>query len=357
MAHEAGALVLIDGAQAVPHLPVDVAGASAPTSTRSAATRCSARRARARCGRRRELLEAMPPFMAGGEMIREVHLRRSRLQRRSPGSSRRARRTSAPRSASASAADYLDGPRHGRRPRARARARRVRARRAAARGAGHRALRADGPGPARRRRAVQPAGHPPARRGPGPRPVRRSRSAPATTARCRSTSGSTWPPRRAPRSASTRRATTSTRWPPASSRSRSCSGSRPSRSGRPARLAAAQSAALTARYVTIPARRAYRAHRAEGRRGVIETDDVRRGDVPVAALPTEMRPARGKDVLRPLGRRAERHRDHEAARRPERDHRRVADGAGRCDPRCSRTAHSGKTRRPAERASEAHRRE
>jgi cysteine desulfurase/selenocysteine lyase len=26
---------------------------------------------------RRELLEAMPPFMAGGEMIREVHLRRS----------------------------------------------------------------------------------------------------------------------------------------------------------------------------------------------------------------------------------------------------------------------------------------
>ena len=25
---------------------------------------------------RRELLEAMPPFLAGGEMIREVHLRR-----------------------------------------------------------------------------------------------------------------------------------------------------------------------------------------------------------------------------------------------------------------------------------------
>ena len=30
---------------------------------------------------RRELLEAMPPFLAGGEMIREVHLRRSRVQR------------------------------------------------------------------------------------------------------------------------------------------------------------------------------------------------------------------------------------------------------------------------------------
>src|SRR4029078_4063210 len=26
---------------------------------------------------RRDLLEAMPPFLAGGEMIREVHLRRS----------------------------------------------------------------------------------------------------------------------------------------------------------------------------------------------------------------------------------------------------------------------------------------
>ena len=75
-AHEAGALVLIDGAQAVPHLPVDVAGigcdfyafsghkALAPTG--SGVLWC-----------RLELLEAMTPFMGGGDMIREVHLRRS----------------------------------------------------------------------------------------------------------------------------------------------------------------------------------------------------------------------------------------------------------------------------------------
>ena len=73
--------------------------------------------------------------------------------------------------------------------------------------------------PARRRGAVQPAGHPPARRGAGPGPVRRSRSAPATTARCRSTSGSTSRPPPAPRSRSTRRKRTSTRWSPASRRS------------------------------------------------------------------------------------------------------------------------------------------
>jgi len=41
---------------------------------------------------RRELLEAMPPFLAGGEMIREVHLRRSDWND-IPGSSRQAPRT------------------------------------------------------------------------------------------------------------------------------------------------------------------------------------------------------------------------------------------------------------------------
>ena len=50
MAHAAGALVLIDGAQAVPARAGRRPGARLPTSTRSAATRCSARWARARCG-------------------------------------------------------------------------------------------------------------------------------------------------------------------------------------------------------------------------------------------------------------------------------------------------------------------
>jgi cysteine desulfurase / selenocysteine lyase len=75
-AHEAGALVLVDGAQAVPHLPVDVtaigcdfyvfSGHKALGPTGSGALWA-----------RRELLESMPPFMGGGDMIREVHLRRS----------------------------------------------------------------------------------------------------------------------------------------------------------------------------------------------------------------------------------------------------------------------------------------
>ena len=51
MAHAAGALVLIDGAQAVPHVRGRRPGASAPTSTPSPATRCSARWAPGRCGR------------------------------------------------------------------------------------------------------------------------------------------------------------------------------------------------------------------------------------------------------------------------------------------------------------------
>ncbi len=73
-AHRAGALVLVDGAQAVPHMPVSVAeldcdfyafsGHKALGPTGSGALWA-----------RRELLEAMPPYMGGGEMIREVHLR------------------------------------------------------------------------------------------------------------------------------------------------------------------------------------------------------------------------------------------------------------------------------------------
>ena len=75
-AHEAGALVLIDGAQAVPHMPVDVAAIGCDFYV------FSGHKALAPMGSgalwaRRELLEAMPPFLGGGEMIREVHLRRS----------------------------------------------------------------------------------------------------------------------------------------------------------------------------------------------------------------------------------------------------------------------------------------
>jgi cysteine desulfurase/selenocysteine lyase len=76
MAHEAGALVLIDGAQAVPHVPVDVQALGCDFYAFSG-HKMLAPMGSGALWARRELLEAMPPFLAGGEMIREVHLRRS----------------------------------------------------------------------------------------------------------------------------------------------------------------------------------------------------------------------------------------------------------------------------------------
>jgi cysteine desulfurase/selenocysteine lyase len=76
MAHAAGALVLIDGAQAVPHMSVDVQAIGADFYVFSGHKMLGPTGSGALWARR-ELLEAMPPFMAGGDMIREVHLRRS----------------------------------------------------------------------------------------------------------------------------------------------------------------------------------------------------------------------------------------------------------------------------------------
>jgi cysteine desulfurase/selenocysteine lyase len=76
MAHEAGALVLIDGAQAVPHVPVDVEAIGADFYVFSG-HKMLAPTGSGALWARRELLEAMPPFLSGGDMIREVHLRRS----------------------------------------------------------------------------------------------------------------------------------------------------------------------------------------------------------------------------------------------------------------------------------------
>ena len=76
MAHDAGALVLIDGAQAVPHVPVDVEAIGADFYAFSG-HKMLAPTGSGALWARREMLESMPPFLAGGEMIREVHLRRS----------------------------------------------------------------------------------------------------------------------------------------------------------------------------------------------------------------------------------------------------------------------------------------
>jgi cysteine desulfurase/selenocysteine lyase len=76
IAHAAGALVLIDGAQAVPNVPVEVQAIDADFYAFSGHKMLGPTGSGALWARR-ELLEAMPPFLAGGEMIREVHLRRS----------------------------------------------------------------------------------------------------------------------------------------------------------------------------------------------------------------------------------------------------------------------------------------
>nr|MDA8047704.1 aminotransferase class V-fold PLP-dependent enzyme [Actinomycetota bacterium] len=72
-AHAAGALILVDGAQHAPHMPLDVSALDCdffgitghkmlgPTGIGALWARL-------------ELLEAMPPFICGGEMIRDVRL-------------------------------------------------------------------------------------------------------------------------------------------------------------------------------------------------------------------------------------------------------------------------------------------
>jgi len=73
-AHAAGALVLVDAAQAVPHGHVDVQAWDADFVVFSGHKVLGPTGSGALWARR-ALLEAMPPYMGGGEMIREVHLR------------------------------------------------------------------------------------------------------------------------------------------------------------------------------------------------------------------------------------------------------------------------------------------
>ena len=75
-AHKAGALVLLDAAQSVPHLPVDVQDLNVDFLCFSSHKMLGPTGIGVLYGRR-ELLEAMPPFMGGGDMIRTVGLRES----------------------------------------------------------------------------------------------------------------------------------------------------------------------------------------------------------------------------------------------------------------------------------------
>jgi len=74
MAHQAGAVVLIDAAQSVPHFAVDVATLKADFLAFSGHKMCGPTGIGVLYGRE-ELLAEMPPFMGGGDMIKRVKLR------------------------------------------------------------------------------------------------------------------------------------------------------------------------------------------------------------------------------------------------------------------------------------------
>ena len=71
MGHQAGVLVLVDAAQAAPHMPIDVAALDCDFLALSGHKMLGPSGIGALWGRR-ELLDAMPPFMTGGSMITRV---------------------------------------------------------------------------------------------------------------------------------------------------------------------------------------------------------------------------------------------------------------------------------------------
>jgi cysteine desulfurase/selenocysteine lyase len=73
MAHQVGAMVAIDACQSVPHMPIDVGAMDCDWLVASGHKMCAPTGIGFLYGKR-EVLEAMPPFMGGGEMIGEVWL-------------------------------------------------------------------------------------------------------------------------------------------------------------------------------------------------------------------------------------------------------------------------------------------
>ncbi len=72
LAHEAGAICIIDGAQGVPHIPIDVKEINCDFYAFSGHKMCGPTGIGGLYGRY-ELLEKMEPFLGGGEMINEVY--------------------------------------------------------------------------------------------------------------------------------------------------------------------------------------------------------------------------------------------------------------------------------------------
>ena len=75
-AHAVGAVAVVDGAQAVPHMPVDVQDLNCDFLAFSGHKMCGPTGIGILYGKR-ALLEAMPPYMGGGDMIRRVELEAS----------------------------------------------------------------------------------------------------------------------------------------------------------------------------------------------------------------------------------------------------------------------------------------
>jgi cysteine desulfurase / selenocysteine lyase len=75
-AHEQGAIMVVDAAQAAPHVPIDVQALDCDFLAFSSHKMCGPSGVGALWGRR-ELLDAMSPFNLGGQMIRKVDLDRT----------------------------------------------------------------------------------------------------------------------------------------------------------------------------------------------------------------------------------------------------------------------------------------
>jgi cysteine desulfurase/selenocysteine lyase len=73
LAHEAGATVVLDAAQSVPHMPIDVKALGVDFAAFSGHKMLGPSGIGVLWGRR-ELLDAMPPFLTGGSMIKRVTL-------------------------------------------------------------------------------------------------------------------------------------------------------------------------------------------------------------------------------------------------------------------------------------------
>ncbi|HSG80974.1 MAG TPA: cysteine desulfurase, partial [Gemmatimonadota bacterium] len=106
-AHAVGAKVLVDGAQAAPHLPLDVTGLGCDFYAYSGHKMCGPTGIGVLWGRR-ELLEAMAPYQGGGEMIEIVELERS-TYKPPPQKFEAGTPNIADAVALATAMDYLDG--------------------------------------------------------------------------------------------------------------------------------------------------------------------------------------------------------------------------------------------------------